>query len=479
MSCFTSQAPHVWAEQHFSGAEMSDVRRTDRIVAIAEAMAATPGGSIPTLFAHPYDVKAAYTLFKHPEATPDNVQAGHRDLVLSEMHTPGVYLLLEDTTELSFSGRKPVPGLGPIGNGAAGLQGFFVHSVLGVRWAAPRSGDQGSRRPAVEVVGLCDQQYYVRKPRARGTPRESSQARKYRERESHKWEHAGQRIGSAPEGVRWLRIGDREADIYEHLRSCATLGHGFVIRAAKDRALCDPQTGERTGRLFEVVRQAVPLDECVLDLRARPHQPARRATLLISATAIECSSPWRPGYGLGRQPSIQCTAVRVWEPPSDAHEGLEWILLCDAQIASFEQARECALQYATRWLIEEFHKALKSGVGAERLQLESAEGLCAAVALMSVVALRLIDLREHMRMTPEHPAEEAGLEPLELEVLRARTRRKIGTVREVALALGCLGGHLNRKGDGLPGWATLWRGMQTLRLLVEGVRLARKLTHFG
>ena len=129
--------------------------------------------------------------------------------------------------------------------------------------------------------------------------------------------------------------------------------------------------------------------------------------------------------------------------------------------------------------IEEFHKALKSGVGAERLQLETAEGLCAAVALMSVVALRLIDLREHVRRTPERPAEEAWLDPLELEVLRIRTGRKISTVREVALAIGRLGGHLNRKGDGLPGWATLWRGMQTLSVLVEGVRLARKLTHFG
>jgi len=147
MSFVAHQEPHLWAEQHFSGAEMSDVRRTDRIVAIAEAMAATPGGSIPTLFAHPYDIKAAYNLFKHPEATPDNVQAGHRELVLSEMQTPGVYLLLEDTTELSFSGRKPVPGLGPIGNGAAGLQGFFVHSVLGARWSPPPAATQGSRRP--------------------------------------------------------------------------------------------------------------------------------------------------------------------------------------------------------------------------------------------------------------------------------------------------------------------------------------------
>jgi hypothetical protein len=479
MSFVAHQEPHLWAEQHFSGAEMSDIRRTDRIVAIAEAMAATPGGSIPTLFAHPYDIKAAYNLFKHPEATPDNVQAGHRELVLSEMQTPGVSLLLEETTELSFSGRKPVPGLGPIGNGAAGLQGFFVHAVLGVRWSAPPSDAQSSRRPAVEVVGLCDQQYYVRKPRAQGTPRESSQARKYRERESYKWEHAGQRLGPAPEGVRWIRIGDREADIDEHLHSCQVLGHGFVMRAAKDRALCHPQTGERAGRLFEVVRRTAPLGECVLELRARPNQPARRATLLLSATAIESSSPWRPGYGLGRQPSIQCTAVRVWEVQPDEPEGLEWILLCDAKITNFEQARECALQYATRWLIEAFHKALKSGVGAERLQLETAEGLCAAVAIMSVVALRLIALREYVRMTPEHPAEESGLEPLELEVLRASTGRKISTIREVALALGRLGGHLNRKGDGLPGWATLWRGMQTLSWLVEGVRIARKLTHFG
>jgi hypothetical protein len=125
---------------------MSDVRRTDRIVAMAEAMAATPGGSIPTLFAHPSDIKAASNLFKHPEATPDHVPAGHREVVLSEMQTPGVSLRLEETTALSFSGRKPVPGLGPIGNGAAGLQGFLVHAVLGAllgSYAPPRGAPVG------------------------------------------------------------------------------------------------------------------------------------------------------------------------------------------------------------------------------------------------------------------------------------------------------------------------------------------------
>jgi hypothetical protein len=48
-------------------------------------------------------------------------------------------------------------GLGPIGNSAAGLQGFFLPTVLSVRWPdAPQ--DTNKRRP-VEVLGIGDQHY--------------------------------------------------------------------------------------------------------------------------------------------------------------------------------------------------------------------------------------------------------------------------------------------------------------------------------
>ena len=156
------------------------------------------------------------------------------------------------------------------------------------------------------------------------------------------------------------------------------------------------------------------------------------------------------------------------------------MLLCDAPVEEFTSAHECVLQYATRWLIEEFHKALKSGLGVERLQLKTASRLFAAIALLSVVALRLLELREHLRQNPQHPASRCGLEPLELEVLRLQSKRTLETVWEVALALGRLGGHLNRKGDGPPGWQALWRGMHHLQTLVEGVQLASRLnTEFG
>ena len=149
------------------------------------------------------------------------------------------------------------------------------------------------------------------------------------------------------------------------------------------------------------------------------------------------SAPWRPGYGRNRKPPITCTAVRVWEVAApDAEERLEWILLCDTDVESFAQARACALQYATRWVIEEYHKAIKTGLGAERLQLESAERLFAAIAIMSVVALRLIALRERLRKHPDAEAVQSGLSPLELEVLREQSGRQLYTVREVALAIG-------------------------------------------
>src|SRR5262249_1425680 len=161
---------------------------------------------------------------------------------LDKMRQPGVYLLLEDTTELSWSGKQAIAGLGPIGNSAAGLQGFLLHTVLGVRWPEDPPQDNSLRQP-VEVLGLRDQQYSVRTPCRK--PRESSEERLHRARESQVWTHASQRLGRAPAGVRWIRVADREADIYEYLISCQALGHGFVIRAAKDRALSHPETGKR------------------------------------------------------------------------------------------------------------------------------------------------------------------------------------------------------------------------------------------
>jgi len=42
------------------------------------------------------------------------------------------------------------------------------------------------------------------------------------------------------------------------------------------------------------------------------------------------------------------------------------------------------------------------------------------------------------------------------------------TIRNFYMHVARLGGHQNRKVDGLPGWITLWRGWQRLQAMLDG-----------
>ena len=122
------------------------------------------------------------------------------------------------------------------------------------------------------------------------------------------------------------------------------------------------------------------------------------------------------------------------------------------------------------WTIEEFFKALKTGCQFEKRQLESAESLLNALAILSQVAWRLLLLRHLARSTKPNPAAQA-LTAKQLDVLRAVAKRplpKMPTARETLLAVAALGGHIKNNGD--PGWLVLGRGMHDLLLLEMGWR---------
>ena len=98
------------------------------------------------------------------------------------------------------------------------------------------------------------------------------------------------------------------------------------------------------------------------------------------------------------------------------------------------------------------------------------------IALLSVLAVPLVNARQAARV-PEKAKKPATdfFDPLWVLVLslwRFQEERPL-TVKEYILALGRLGGHLNRKCDGLPGWITLWRGTMQLHAMVEYERARR------
>ncbi len=84
-------------------------------------------------------------------------------------------------------------------------------------------------------------------------------------------------------------------------------------------------------------------------------------------------------------------------------------------------------------------------------------------------------VRDAAYAAPHHERNSAPLTlspvELELKVLSTFLERKLETVADVNLALGKLGGHLNRTSDGPPGMLALWRGTIKLQTLVEGYRI--------
>jgi hypothetical protein len=185
---------------------------------------------------------------------------------------------------------------------------------------------------------------------------------------------------------------------------------------------------------------------------------------------VSMRAPARPGFGLGKLPDFKETVVHVWGE-SENGEKIEWFLYTDIEVNSVEDAIKIVQYYALRWIIEIYHKILKNGLKAENLQLETAHAIFAAISIMSIVGLKILDLRERLRMNPEAPAKESGLNELELKVLGKYLKRDLKTVKCVALAIGRLGGHQNRKSDGMPGVLSLWWGMSRFLGIMEGVRL--------
>ena len=66
-------------------------------------------------------------------------------------------------------------------------------------------------------------------------------------------------------------------------------------------------------------------------------------------------------------------------------------------VTTFAEASERLDWYCRRWTIEEYHKALKTGCRVEDQQFTRQEHLQPAIALLSVVATTLLNLRDASR----------------------------------------------------------------------------------
>ena len=197
---------------------------------------------------------------------------------------------------------------------------------------------------------------------------------------------------------------------------------------------------------LKTLARALPrVDAHVVTIPAQRAQPKREALLQMSFREVHVQPP-RNGACL-RQTEICAWIVRVWEPqPPEGQEPLEWILLTTLPITCINEAWEVVQWYGWRWLLEDFHKALKTGCRMEQRNLQSMQAQWKLLALLTPIALRLLVIRHTAQEAEETPATDVmSQEAIQVLIFLDKRHRSITTAKEVWHAIARLGGYLDRK----------------------------------
>lgn len=444
---------YSWANDIFGSAELGDLRRTRRLVTLASSLAQHTGLSIVQSSRSPAEVEGAYRLMRNPAVSPDDIADAGFTATARAAAEYSLLLALEDTTALSFGHSSVTDELGNIGTSQR-TYGLLAHSVL---LCAPDSA---------RMVGLIDQQRWCRAPASYGKKHQRSQ-RPYEEKESYKWqrasEHMAQRLGETQSRV--ISVCDREADIWHYLSYKLSHGQRFVVRAAQNRLLA-----EAPGKLFSLPESLTEAGSHRLNVVQKGGRAARQAQMKVSYSEIQLKS---------EKGTLSLTYICCRE---DEPEGACWHLLTSEKVENSAEARTVVSHYERRWLIEEYHKAWKSG-GAlvEALRMQTRDNLERMVTILAFVAVRVLALRQGgVSEETQNESCESVLSPVEWKLLWVKQEGKAlperpPTLKWACLSLAKLGRWYDSKRTGRPGWIVIWDGWFRLQEMVEGYRLALSL----
>lgn len=439
-----------WAVRQWGTVTLGDSRRQARAVDVGACMLCRSNESLPNQMDSWNRLRAAYRLLNSPHTTHAAVSLPHWEATVSEARRPGlgVVLFIQDGTELNYTSHPSTSGLGFIG-GSEDLQGMELHTCLAV---------VASDQPL--LLGMARSALWTRDhtPRAKV---EKRSVRNARHKESDLWGDMVEAIGPAPSadsGTRWVSVGDRGSDLFSFLSRSLALGWSCLVRSKHDRNIEDSSSNK--GRLQQYARSLSPADTFSLTLRTRPGKPAQTVTLRLAWAPVRLMTPHPTKGG-----AIEAWCIRVWEEGGP----LEWILVSTDPVETLDDAHQKVEWYHHRWLIEEYHKCLKTGCAIEKRQLTTAQGLKALTGFLGVIAVFLLQLKTAQR--PLSIPEQLKF------ALSQLTKRQLenATPHEIWRSIAMLGGFLGRKGDGEPGWRTTWSGWNRLLDIAIGIEIGRAL----
>lgn len=453
-------------------ADLGDSRLRRRAADIVERLAKQPALPLPVALGSTAALEATYRFMNNGAVTLPRLVAGHRDATVDRARAAvsKEVLVIHDTTTCQFGHLDPEE----VGYLQTGEAGFFLHLALVV--------DAGLwRRP----LGVVHAETIHRDKRSRRGGRKlrlgGTATAKWKDRESLRWNRGVSAAAEALQGVgSVIHVADRESDSYQLLAHLLSLKQRFVLRVRHDRRARLPED-EDWATLTEVLAdldgrmtRTVPLSRRAAKTapnakKAHPPRELREAELVFSAGRVELP---RPRY-VASPDIVTLNVIHVVEenpPPGEAP--VEWRLYTTERVRSKHDIERVVDIYRTRWVIEEFNKALKTGCMYEGRGFESRHALLNMLALSLPIACELLWLRSRARTDPDVSASTI------FTVLRIALLRRLRpglppnpTARQALLAIAALGGH--QRSNGEPGWLVLQRGLNQLSACEVGWELAK------
>lgn len=448
--------------QEFERAALGDRRRTERLKMVARSAAAAPEAGFPQMVADDSELEGLYRFLSNPRVGPDAILAPHIEATQRRARAFGTVLVVHDSTEFRFGGHAERAGLGPIGGGDQ--RGFLGHFALAV---AP-----GEARIPLGVMAL--ERIAREEPPEPRSKKTWLQRMKDPNKESLRWGRLVTKSEECQQDFECIHVTDREGDSYELLAQLLESGARFIVRVAQNRSLA-----EGDGLLEQTLDKLWPMGQRTIEVsaraateppesrRSRKHPPrqGRLATIAVSSAEVSLQ---RPRHSPAAAPQLTLNVVHVWEPcPPEGEPVVQWTLYTTEPVTTDEQVWAVVDAYRSRWVIEEFFKALKTGCRIEQRQLESFHSLANALSLFLPIAWKMLLARSLCRASPTAPSSQL-LSPLQHQLLTHRLRLPSApkTVEQALYAVAKLGGHLRRNGP--PGWQTLAKGFEALLWMQAG-----------
>jgi hypothetical protein len=481
----------LWSMRHFGGAKMGDQRLNHRLVQVAAVLAEKPGMSLPHQMPDWAALSGAYRFLSNPRVESAWLLEPHVQFTREQLAAHPVVLCVHDDTQLDFTLRTGLAGLGMTGDSMG--RGLHMHAALAVL-------------PERSLVGLLDLSFCTIE---KAPPDETRRQRQARRTLLDAWPEAVAKIGTVGAGVPptyLIHMGDRAADMYLFMDAAVSRQHGFLVRSLHDRWIDDD-----TMHLAEKIR-ALPVGAIMkIQVPVRRNKgnkilsAAREALLEVRFTPVTVP-PSRNDPRTEGRPVISAWAVELQEidAPAGVKEPIYWRLLTSEPVADLAAALRIVRYYTYRWIIEEFFRCYKEGCRIEASQLDDAEDIKRLGSILAVVAVRLLQLRDlgdpheprtrvvwiqgpqSQEVLEEPPVTDVNAarrdDPAALRALvpplYIRVAARLGRVEESTLTprkflliVAKRGGYLNRKCDPRPGWRALWHGWYDLTQMVRGAQL--------